>query len=192
MPTRDGFADRGRSLEEDYFLRKDRELIENIRRKAELEQARADLGRKAGLDDPQLISQLQELGFTVDTVALLPLAPLVETAWAEGGVSSSERDLIISLARRRGIVEGSPADHQLTSWLAHTPPESLFSGARRLIAAMLESGSEQTAEMSADDLVRYCEQIAAASGGLFGIGRISTEERGLLTSIAADLKARRT
>jgi hypothetical protein len=44
--------------------------------------------------------------------------------------------------------------------------------------------------MSADDLVKYCESIAAASGGILGINRISAEERALLSSIAAQLGSR--
>jgi len=44
----------------------------------------------------------------------------------------------------------------------------------------------------ADDLVKYCEEIASASGGMLGIGRISAEERALLSSIAADLNGRRS
>ena len=56
---------------------------------------------------------------------------------------------------------------------------------------MLEAGGGAS-EVSADELVAYCERIAGASGGMFGFGRVSPEERALLTQIAADLKARRT
>ena len=45
--------------------------------------------------------------------------------------------------------------------------------------------------LSADALVKYCEDIAAASGGLLGIGKVSSEERKLLSSIAAELKSGR-
>ncbi len=44
--------------------------------------------------------------------------------------------------------------------------------------------------LTADDLVTYCESIAAASGGVFGMKRISAEERALIAKIASDLKAR--
>ena len=44
--------------------------------------------------------------------------------------------------------------------------------------------------LSADDLVEACENIAAASGGLLGIHRISAEERALLSTLARDLKAK--
>jgi hypothetical protein len=192
MSEHDGLAKRGHALEEEYFRRKDRELIEKIRQSAATTQTRSDLGRMTGLDDPLLVQELQDLGFTADTVALLPIVPVIEVAWAEGGVTKAERELIVALARSRGIAAGSAADLQLTQWLIDQPAEAVFAGARRLIRAMLESGAAQTGDLKADDLVKYCEEIASASGGLFGIGRISAEERALLASIAADLHARRS
>jgi hypothetical protein len=64
----------------------------------------------------------------------------------------------------------------------------VFSRATRLIRAMLSSGGQT--DLTADDLVKYCESIASASGGILGIGKISGEERALLTSLASELKAR--
>ena len=191
MPDRDAFADRGRSLEEDYFKKRDRELIEKIRQAAAAEEIRKDLGHKTGLDDPELLQELHDLGFTPDTVGLLPLVPVIQMAWAEGGITKAERELILRLARSRGVEVGSAADHQLTDWMTNRAAEAVFARAGRLIRAMFDSGSPQTADLNANDLVQYCEDIASASGGILGIGRISPEERALLSSIAADLKARR-
>ena len=64
MPDRDAFAERGRSLEEDYFRKRDRELIEKIRQAAAAEEIRKDLGHKTGLDAPELLQELHDLGFT--------------------------------------------------------------------------------------------------------------------------------
>ena len=188
MADRDIIAERGRSLEDDYFRKKDRELIEKIQKAAAAEQARTDLGRAAGLNDPAVIQELLDLGFTPDTVSLLPLMPILQMAWAEGGVTPAERDLIVRFARGRGIDAGSAADHQLTSWMARRPDEAVFARAGRLIRATLDSGG--AIGLNPDDLVAYCESIASASGGVFGIGRISAEERKLLSTIAADLKGR--
>ena len=45
--------------------------------------------------------------------------------------------------------------------------------------------------LTADDLVKYCEAIASASGGILGIiGKISAEERALLKSLASELTTR--
>ena len=153
---------------------------------------RKDLGHKTGLDDPELLQELHDLGFTPDTVGLLPLVPVIQMAWAEGGITKAERELILRLARSRGVEVGSTADHQLTEWMTNRPAEAVFARAGRLIRAMFDSGSPQTADLNANDLVQYCEDIASASGGILGIGRISPEERALLSSIAADLKARRS
>ena len=166
--------------------------MEKFRQAAAAERARKDLGRKAGLDDPELVQELHDLGFTPETVVLLPLVPIIEVAWAERGITKAERELILRLARSRGVEAGSAADRQLTEWLTSQPADTVFARARRLIRAMLESASAPAGELNADDLVKYCEEIASASGGLLGIGRISAEERSLLSSIAADLSARRS
>ena len=188
MPEDNPLADRGRGLEEDYFRKRDRELIEMMRKASVAEDARRALETKTGLHDPALLKELEELGFTPDTVVLLPLVPLVQMAWAEGGVSDAERKLIVQLARARGIAEGSAADRQLSSWLSSRPSSDVFSRASRLIRAMLDAPTADQA-LSADELVKYCENIAAASGGILGINRISAEERALLNTIARDLKA---
>jgi hypothetical protein len=190
MSDHDALNKRGRALEEDYFRKKDLELIEKIRQAGAEARVRTDMGRKLGLDAPELIQELHDLGFTPDTVVLLPLVPIIQVAWAEGGITKAERELILRLARSRGIEEGSAADRQLADWLTSHPHEAVFAGARRLIRAVLDAGAEPSSDFSAGDLVKYCEDIAAASGGILGIGRVSAEERELLSSIAADLKTR--
>jgi hypothetical protein len=190
MPDKDMIRERGRSLEEDYFRKKDRELIEKMRQASAAEQDRQEMAKKIGFDNPVLLQELKELGFTPDTVSLLPLVPVLRMAWAEGGITGAERDLLVRLARSRGIPEGSEADRQLAAWMTRQPDESVFTRAGRLIRAMLDSRSPETSDLSADELVEYCERIAAASGGIFGIGRVSTEEKKLLSSIAEDLKSR--
>jgi hypothetical protein len=179
-----------RSREDEYFWKKDQELVEKMRRAAEAERAKREMGAKAGFADPELIHELAALGFTTDTVVLLPLMPLVQMAWAEGGVSDSERQLIVKLARSRGIEAGTAADRQLSAWLANRPDAQVFTRATRLIRAMLATPAAAQAGLTAGDLVKYCEDIASASGGILGIGKISAEERALLSRIASDLTAR--
>jgi hypothetical protein len=186
----DAFADRGRALEEDYFRKKDRDLVEQMQRAAADEAAREAMGQQTGLRDPALLQELQALGFTPETVRLLPLVPVVQVAWAEGSVTPAERTRVIELARARGIDAGTPADRQLAEWLAVRPDADVFSRATRLIRALLQAPAEDSLAITADDLVSHCERIAAASGGILGIGRVSAEERAMIASIAAELKQR--
>ena len=183
MVDKDTFAERGRALEDEYFRKRDRELIEKMRKAT-------GLSARTGLTDPAMVQELQELGFTPETVVLLPLVPLVQMAWAEGGVTASERRLVVKLARSRGITEGSAADGQLAGWLDTRPSDAVFGQATRLIAAMLDA-SPAAAGMTAEELVDYCEKIAEASGGFFGINRVGSDEKQILASIAEGLKTRK-
>src|SRR5688572_30918832 len=169
----DLLSDRRRTHKEEYFQKKGRELVEKMRQQAKAEAQLRELGGQVGVTDPQLIHELAELGFTPETVKLLPLIPVLEMAWAEGGVTAPERKMVIDVARARGIEAGSVADRQLAEWLDRQPTENVYQRARRLIGALFASGGRF--DLTPDDLLKYCEAIAEASGGLFGIGRVSSE-----------------
>jgi hypothetical protein len=194
MSDHDAFAERGRALEEEYFRKKDRELVEKMRKAAEADQARGELSKQTGISDPAVLAELQELGFAADTVVLLPLMPVLELAWAEGGITAAERQQLVSLARTRGIAEDSAADRQLTAWMAERPAPEVFGKATRLISALLDSGAPAAKGLTADQVVKYAEQIASASGGLLGLNirAISPEERELLARITGELKSRKS
>ena len=190
MSEGDFLDDRRRASEDDYFRKKDRELVEKMRAAAAADRAKSELSARTGLNDPAPLAELAALGFTPETVSVLPLVPIVEMAWAEGGITEAERKLLVTLARSRGIAEGSPADLQLSDWLARQPSPAVFERATRLIRAMLDSHSPAVGTLSADDLIKYSENIAAASGGILGIGKVSPEERATLARIVAALKTR--
>jgi hypothetical protein len=184
----DALHKRGRVLEDEYFRKKDQELIEKLRRAGATERTRRDMGAKIGIDDPESLQELERLGFTPETVILLPLVPVIQMAWADRSVAPAERAAIVELARSRGVAEGSEANRLLSAWLTEPPSAPVFASATRLIRAMFDAPPSEHADLTADDLVRYCESIAEASGGIFGINRVSSEEKTLLSQIAAGLK----
>ena len=188
MTDRDAFADRGRSLEEEYFHRKEREVIEKMRVRAAAEEQRRRLGEKAGVGDEEVLNDLQDLGYTPETVMLLHLVPLIQTAWAEGGVSEKERSLIVKAARSRGIDEGTPSDQQLSMWLSQRPSDELFEKTLRAIRTVLEAQPADAREASEKDLLSLATAIASASGGIVGFRAVSDEERQILTHISDELK----
>lgn len=188
MTDRDAFAERGRSLEEEYFHRKERELIEKMRVRAAGEEQRRRLGQETGVGDDDVLRDLQDLGYTPETVMLLHLVPLVQTAWAEGGVTQKERDLIVKAARSRGITAGSPADQQLDLWLAQRPSDELFEKTLRAIRTILQAQPDDARAASEKDLLALASAIATASGGIVGFRAVSDEERQILAHISEELK----
>lgn len=190
MTDKDGITSDVRSREEEYFRRKDRELVEKLRQAAAAEGARREMEHTTGIHDPAMLQELEELGFTPETVSLLPIIPVVQVAWAEGGVSDAERHLIVAFARERGIGPGSAADQLLEIWLAQRPSDDVFARAGRLIRAMLDHPEDHGETLTIEDLVHRCEAIAAASGGILGFGKISAEEKAMLSRIQSALGGR--
>lgn len=190
MSFHDDLQNRGRALEEEYFRRRDQELVEKLRAAAEATRRREGLADQTGLTDPALVAEVEALGFTPETVALLPLMPVLQVAWAEGGIAKEERAQIQALAAARGITDGSPADVRLQAWMAENPGAAVFVKANRLIAAVLAADGKVASDLTVGDLVAYCEHVAAASGGVMGFGKVSTEEKTLLAGIASTLKGR--
>jgi hypothetical protein len=119
---------------------------------------------------------------------LLHLVPLVQMAWAEGGVSDRERALIVEAARARGVDPGSPADRQLADWLTSRPSERFFEQTLRAIRAFLEARPAEEREANRRELLSYSTAIASASGGVLGFGAVSAEERALLARLSSELE----
>jgi len=186
----DGITDHIRAREEEHFRQKDRELIERLRRADADAKMRRALEQETGIHDPAMLEELAALGFTPDTIPLLPLIPVLQVAWAKAGISSAERVLVTNLARARGIKPGTVADHQLSDWLEHRPSEETFHKATRLIRAIVDSPDGGHLHLSADKLIENCDRIAHASGGIFGIHRVSPEEKAAIAEIAAAVKKR--
>lgn len=188
MADRDSFKDRARGLEEEYFRRKEQEVIEKMRAKSRAEAAQQELGTHTGVADPQILADLHALGYTSETISLLHLVPLVQMAWAEGHVSLRERDLIIEAARARGIETDSAADTQLKGWLTTRPSDELFTTTLRAIAAMFASRPDEERAAGEKDLLSYLTSIASASGGVLGFGAVSDQERAVLQRVTAELE----
>jgi len=188
MPDKEVFGSTQRANEEDFFHRRDRELVERLRSKAEAGVALRQLGEITGIADEALLRDLQRLGFSQQTVMLLELAPLVLVAWSDGSVTPQERNQIFQVAHLRGVEDGAPAYAQLAGWLAVRPPEELFQAASRAIRAALEALPAEERESRRRALITHCSQVAAVSGGFLRLGsKISAAEQLTIRRIAEQL-----
>jgi hypothetical protein len=178
-----------RELREDaWFRERDRELIEKLREDARRRAERERLAESTGLEPGHaVLEDLQHLGFGEATVKLLHLIPLVRVAWAEGGVSAEERALIVRAARAHGVDEGSEADRTLAGWLEERPDDAFFGRALSIVKVLISVRSEEEQAHSHESLVALCEELAAVSGGLFGIGSVAAAEKKVIDEVAAEL-----
>jgi hypothetical protein len=188
MSDRDIFSQREHWLEETYFRKKDEELIARLHERQAREVERQHMAEATGIDNQAMIEELQRIGYTEETISLLSIVPLVEVAWAEGGVADREREMIFDIARSRGIEPGSAAHEQLVQWCALRPSHLFFEDTLHAIGMMLAHLPPEQRERSRENLIAYCNQIAEiVAGGILGRAKISDEERSLIAHIADEI-----
>ena len=188
MAEKDKFAQREHWLEEEYFGRKNQELIEKLRERRAREADRQKMAEMMGINDQEILEALQDLGYTSETIPLLHIVPLVEVAWNEGGVADRERDMIFEIAEARGVRPGGVAHEMLSHWLENRPSERFFDNSLRAIRVIFDLLPEDQRMAGRRDLITYCSQIASAvASGIFGPGGINDEERALIARIATEI-----
>jgi hypothetical protein len=187
MAPNEWLGDRERAIEDEYFWRKDRELIAKLQEKGRLEKQRRELQQQLGDVEERLLADLQAAGFSPDNLGLLHLIPLVEVAWAEGEVTPRERELVLALAARRGISPDSQGYRQLTGWLDTCPDADFFETAYQAIRAMMAQQDPDAREATEHDLIEWATRIAEATGGILGIVPACRDERECIKSISAKL-----
>lgn len=174
--------------EDAWFRERDRDLIEKLKRDARRRAEREKLAESTGLEpDHAVLEDLQNLGFGEATLKLIHLVPLVQVAWAEGGVSSEERALLTEAARAHGVEEGSEADKTLARWLEARPDEAFFGRTLSVLRILLSVRPEAEQKQSHESLVAMSEELAAIAGGLFGLGKVAAAERQVIDRVAAEL-----
>jgi tellurite resistance protein len=173
-----------RNLEEEFFAKEHARLLEDLRRKAELDERRAALRAVVHTDDDTFIDRLIEMDIGPGTVISLALIPLVFVAWADGKMSPGEREAILRAAETRGVEPGTPARQLLETWLEKKPPASMLESWKTYIQALwLRFTPPERAEMR-ERLLGNARQIADAAGGFLGLtSRISEEERAVLREL---------
>ena len=179
----DALADRRRATEDDYFRKRDNELIDRMRRQAEPTDTRQRLSQRVGVADDDVLQRLEAIGFSEDTAVLLHVVPLVHIAWTEGAISPRAVNRIFEAARDHGIEESSKAERQLWEWLKTRPSDTLFDEALLALWSVLQQRAHLERERYANSLLERCTAIASASGGVLGFGKISRREREVLERI---------
>jgi hypothetical protein len=182
------FNDREKAMEAKYFREQDAKLLEKLRKGAKLDEIGAALAEKLKVDDPELLTRARDLGINPDNVEAFFAMPLVQVAWAEDKVTKREAELVLRIARDRGIEESSLSYAQLVEWLKVRPDEALFDVALEAMKAGFAVLPPKERDERIERLIDNCHKVAEASGNEFarqlGLGDgVSNVEESLLDRI---------
>jgi tellurite resistance protein len=188
MQPKDAFDELRKAKEEEYFRRRESDLLEKLRLRAAGEAGRRELGSALETTDPQILEDLQALGYNAETVKILFTVPLIYVAWADGSVTPRERSLILELSKVEDKLEGGAVQRQLTQWLDERPAEEFFERTFRVIKSLLAVEPAEERSATKRGLHSNAVRIAEASGGLLGLGSISKAERAAMERVAAEIE----
>lgn len=172
--------------EEEYFHKKEQELIEKMHQRVSKEQERRELAEFFFVEDAEILDTLLELGYSRETIFLLFLVPVIQVAWIDGSVTDKERRAVVEIARERGMEKDSPAEHMLKDWLTNRPPDEFFEKTLRLIWNILQTRPRAVRLIREQTLAHYCNVVASASGGFLGFGKVSPAQQELIKKITSE------
>lgn len=178
-------GDRRRALEESYFDQKDKELLEQMRRKMETGEREKALAEATGITDKMVLADLAKSGSEPGALAALGLVPLVEIAWSDGSISDGERTAVLKAAAEMGIAAGSPSQELLQKWLIARPPVGAVVAWKEYVKALVGTMPPDRAKSMQASIIGRAKKVAESSGGILGMGnKISAAEQGMLDDLA--------
>jgi len=146
------------------------------------------------MNDEQMKQELAFLGIEAESYGLVGLLPLVQVAWADGTIHDRERDLILEIADRRGFLDKG-GQETLEGWLEQPPSPYYLTRARKVLSELVNRSrglGKDVDVKTLDETVAFCEGVARAAGGLFGVGAVSRDERLAIEEIAAAFEVERS
>lgn len=179
-------VDRPNRTEDEYFHRRDRELVEEARRVKASAEERQALAEALRITDDDLVQRLQALGFTPDTAWLIEWLPAVQVGWLKG-LTRAERDWLLNRIRTRRSPIVESAARRLDEWLTTKPDDTLFEAARQALRARLAGANPDERDALRSAVLDAARGVAASSGGVLGIGSVSADERAALDALATEL-----
>lgn len=176
-------GDRRKALEESFFARRNRELLDKLKAEMADEETRSQLAAALGFQDPPLIDELMKTGIDAQALAALGMVPLVAVAWADGKLDVKERDAVRAGAAAEGIAAGSAAQLVLEHWLEERPDPALIDAWKRYVKALQDQLGPAQHRRLGEDLLGRARKVAHAAGGILGLGSISGDEQKVLEEL---------
>jgi hypothetical protein len=177
-------GDRKRALEEEFFRKQERSILERTRAEQATQTARQALSQASGIQDAAVLDRLIGLGMQTDTLVAMGLVPLVAVAWADGALDERERRAVVSALDTTGITLDSPAGRLIQGWLTSAPPASLLEAWKAYIAALCTQLSTADRDSLRKSVLDRARAVAEAAGGFLGLGvKTSKAEEEMLRTL---------
>ncbi|MDX2169538.1 MAG: hypothetical protein SF182_20890 [Deltaproteobacteria bacterium] len=178
------FEDRRKSLEEQFFAKENERLRQKLKATFEKKATRESLQAATGITDERVLEVLLAMNVSHQTLAAFALFPLVAVAWADGHLDESESTALLAAAEKDGLLPGTPGRIVLEEWLSHAPGEPGRAAWHAYVRELNRKLNRPERDKVRDELLRRARSVAEASGGILGLGKVSSNEQKVLDEIA--------
>lgn len=177
--------DRRTDLEEHFFLKEDQKMLENLRSLQKMQETKEALAQVSRIRNEAILQRLVELDVRPETLVSLRLIPLVEMAWANGSVDEKEKAAVFAAAEREGWAKDQPDYEILARWMEHRPAPKLLEAWLNYVRGLAEHFTPEEKAEFKKAVMTHARNIAEASGGFLGFGKISASEAEMLRKLDA-------
>jgi uncharacterized tellurite resistance protein B-like protein len=179
---------RGKALEEAFFYRMDRELIELLSNRLQRDEKIRLFANATGIRNRKRLESLVDSGFELSTLTAFIWVPLVFVAWADGNADEAEKKAIFDVLTTKGISQETASMMMAHEWFGQRPNEELWGTWEEFATATLASLTPAIRNELVDEIVGLCHVVAHASGGFLGVGTISETEAKVIDRVIRALQ----
>jgi hypothetical protein len=185
---KDAFEERRKAFEEEYFKKKDAQLVDKLKAVFHRKLDRESIRQATGITDERVLENLVRLSLSGEMMAAFNLFPLVEVAWADGVVDEREIRAVLEAAHDHGIERGSASHSMLENALKSPPSDDARKAWYMYAGELRKTLGPQELAIFRDDLLEYARRVAKASGGILNmVFQVSHNESKVLRAIAKAL-----
>jgi hypothetical protein len=180
---KDIFEKREMYLEQEYFRKKEFELLEKLKGVFQKKMDKESLRKASGVTNEELLDRMIDIQVNGEMMAAFQLYPLVEIAWADGDLSESEARSVLAAGEEHGIKPGTKA-HEMLQQRLHRGPDPEVRKIWFLYADELRKTlSPAELDTFRSDLLERARAVVASTGHLERLLIDVGGERRILTAI---------
>lgn len=170
-------------LEEEFFFKENKKLAEKYRAIQQMKETKEALAAVSGIDDDLVLEKFIALDLRPETLASISMVPLIEIAWADGNIDPKEKDAILNAVGKFGWTPDSLNYELLDQWLKNKPSSSLLTAWKHYVDALCHKMTDEELAHFKKEIMAHVTAVAEAAGGFLGIGKISAEERNMISQL---------
>ncbi|WP_153556410.1 tellurite resistance TerB family protein [Roseimaritima sediminicola] len=179
----DPFHTAQQHLNDRFFAEIDKQLLSDLHDDLEYADEARALSEATGIVDTGLLAELTQQDVSPETLAAFRMVPLLHVAWSDGELQPGERDVLLDVAARRNMAQGSAALRVLEQWMERPPQPELMTLWLDYLEEICKALSSTAISVLRSEIVGQAEMIADAAGGFLGIRSTSKAERDALETI---------